>query len=663
MNFDITAGAGRTSVPSNATPVTAVQQQHTGGGSPSDIAGQQQQPKMLAALPSASIASSDGTPRSWSGPYNNSEGGMPIPPPCPFPKEIRMAHMKKMNDGSNNNNNNNNNNIHNDDDDDTKRGIRNQGYNNDNSNEDFPIENHNKINDNDNDNSKGDLFTTSAEDDNHNMTQNHRSLSEASFGSFSMGEETTYESDGNNNFTDALAAPNDMAAAATSVPGVHDATTTNALPPHQQSSTTTNVAQIVRATNDNPENNSQSDPRPQQQPQTLRMEQPGKTPILGPPPSTTTTTTTTNFSNMGIQHQPTEENSKENNEQLKRYETSLLALEKMQNNQTADETASQITLAHKNSIATEARDATARIPQPLRNNPQQQQQQQQQKPSGDEFIELLDDDVVVTTAVKPPSMDPGMSAAAAFDAQLNRGLAGIKRSRPADINNNSNSQPIVPGSSLHGYQYAQMPNNTYRQPAAPPIQQQQQPVVRPDVSSEPQYINLPSTHIPTWDNPLPPIVVPQQRQSHSHMNRYKRFELSLLNVSEFTITGLPVTFDGMPSSVLGFRKIVKEVSRGHGKAVFERDNPKKNDKNDSTNTASSFGAEQYSSYGENRNPDGGKWRIPLVRVSLFNVCLFGNDGSALTNHAVSFSRVHTVPFIRILKAIECARSKAFQKTN
>ena len=622
MNFGITAGTGRTSVPSNATPVTDVQQ-HNGGGSPSDIAEQQQQqqqqPKMLPALPSASIASSDGTPRSWSGPYNNSEGGMPIPPPCPFPKEIRMAYLKKMNNASNNIN----------DDDNTKRGIRNQGYNNDNNNEDFPIENHNKVND---DNTKGDLLTTSAEDDKHNLTQNHRSLSEASFGSFSMGEETTYESDGNNNFSDALAAPNDMAAAAaaaTSVPVVHDATN-NALPPHQ-TSTTTNVPQIFRATNDNPENNSQSDPRPQQ-PQTLLMGQPGKkkkAPILDPPPSTTTTTN--NFSNRRIHQQSTEENRKENNEQLKRYETSLLALDKMQNNQTADETASQTALALKNPVATETQDDTARIAQPLKNNPQQQQrQQQQQKPSGDEVIELLDNDVVVTTVVKPPSMHPEINAAVAFDARLSRRLAGIKRSRPADINNTTShplSKPIVPGSSLHGYQYAQMPNNTYRQPAAPPIQQQQQqPVVQPDVSSEPQYINLPSTHIPTWDNPLPPIVVPQQRQSPSHMNRYKRFELSLLNVSEFTITGLPVSLDGMPSSVLGFRKIVKEVSRGHGKAVFERDNPKKNDKNDSTDTSSAFGAEQYSSYGENKNPDGGKWRIPLVRsndgICVFVQCVF-----------------------------------------
>jgi hypothetical protein len=575
MNFDITAGTRRTSVPSNAAPVSAVQHN---SDSPSDIADSseqqqhQHQPKILPTVASASIASSGdpgGSPRSWSGPYN-SERGLPIPPICPFPEEYRM---KKRN---NNNSNNKNDNEH------------------------FPIENHNKVND------KGDLFTSAEDNPTYNiadnMTQSHRSLSDASFGSFSMDEEVMYEADGN--FRDALTVP---------VPVAHD---TNALP-HQKS--TTNVPQIVRATNDDNNNNktiafrnnqpenSQSDPRPPQQ-QTLLMEQQGKAPLLGPPPSTTTTN---NGSNRRIK-QSTEENSKingrifdENNEQLKRYETSLLALEQMQNTQKVDETASQ-TLALKKPVAAETRDV-AYIPQPLINNQHQhqQQQQQQQKTSDEEVIELLDDDVV--TAVKP-SIHPQMAAAFA--------TSGVKRSRPPEINNSHHlSKPIVPGSSLHGYQYAQMLNN-YR--PAPPLELES--VARPDVSSEPHYISLSPTHIPTWDNPLPPVVR-QQRQSHSHTNRYKRFELSLLNVSEFTITGLPVTLDGRPSSVLGFRKIVKEVSRAHGKAVFERDNPKQSDdKNDSTNTSSTFGTEQYSSHGENKNPDGGKWRIPLVRVSLCNVC-------------------------------------------
>eukprot|EP00536_Pseudo-nitzschia_multiseries_P004452 jgi/Psemu1/237653/estExt_Genewise1.C_740023 len=98
-------------------------------------------------------------------------------------------------------------------------------------------------------------------------------------------------------------------------------------------------------------------------------------------------------------------------------------------------------------------------------------------------------------------------------------------------------------------------------------------------------------------------------------NSHKHFELSLLNVSEFTIIGLPVSFDGRPSSVLGFRKIIKEVSRGHGKPVFERDNPKSH---------ANIGGEtsltnnnDYGSHGDIDNPDGGKWRIPLGAYRAF----------------------------------------------
>lgn len=58
---------------------------------------------------------------------------------------------------------------------------------------------------------------------------------------------------------------------------------------------------------------------------------------------------------------------------------------------------------------------------------------------------------------------------------------------------------------------------------------------------------------------------------------------------------------------MGFRKIIKRVSQGHGTAVFERDNPK--NKNGTTNISSGY--EQYSSHGDMANPDGGKWRIPL----------------------------------------------------
>jgi hypothetical protein len=101
---------------------------------------------------------------------------------------------------------------------------------------------------------------------------------------------------------------------------------------------------------------------------------------------------------------------------------------------------------------------------------------------------------------------------------------------------------------------------------------------------DPVYLEFSPNHTPTWSNILPPLP------AHNSTDERKRFELSLLNVQEFTITGLTIgTFDGRRSSVLGFRKVIKEVSRGHGKAVFERDKE----------------------FRDESGTDGGKWRIPL----------------------------------------------------
>jgi hypothetical protein len=66
--------------------------------------------------------------------------------------------------------------------------------------------------------------------------------------------------------------------------------------------------------------------------------------------------------------------------------------------------------------------------------------------------------------------------------------------------------------------------------------------------------------------------------------RHKYFKLSLLNVNEFTITGLPVSYDSPPTSISGLRVPIRKISREHGKAVFDRDK-------------------------EDEGP--GKWRIPL----------------------------------------------------
>jgi hypothetical protein len=309
----------------------------------------------------------------------------------------------------------------------------------------------------------------------------------------------------------------------------------------------------------------------------------------------------------------TEENEKKNNNirddnlvQFQRSGADLPVLGINQNNQKAGETRFETQVNENTGAATMG----AHSQQPHKVN-----EQQKTKVLADDVIELLDDD---TETVVQQSQQPRMATGAIV-------TSGVKRSRPTEINANHNTKPIVPGSTLQGYQshsnqYVHS-NNQRVQPSGLQTAANANMIRRRDVSSEPQYISLPADHIPTWEHPLPPLVRPSQ----AYTNGYKHFELSLLNVSEFTITGLPVTLDGRPSSVLGFRKIVKEVSRGHGKAIFERDNPKQNTDN-LTNSSSSFNAGQYSSHGEDANPDGGKWRIPLVRSNneyfLFNLCSF-----------------------------------------
>eukprot|EP00934_Nitzschia_sp_Nitz4_P008612 Nitzschia sp. Nitz4//scaffold41_size133979//42374//46364//NITZ4_003339-RA/size133979-snap-gene-0.118-mRNA-1//-1//CDS//3329551446//8602//frame0 len=84
------------------------------------------------------------------------------------------------------------------------------------------------------------------------------------------------------------------------------------------------------------------------------------------------------------------------------------------------------------------------------------------------------------------------------------------------------------------------------------------------IQGDPVFVDMPPGFVPTWENPMP-------RQAIQRPARPKRFELSLVNVKEFTITGLPVDWESEPSSLDGLRKVIKDLSRGHGNATFERD--------------------------------------------------------------------------------------------
>ncbi|KAG7356577.1 SNF2/helicase domain containing protein [Nitzschia inconspicua] len=248
--------------------------------------------------------------------------------------------------------------------------------------------------------------------------------------------------------------------------------------------------------------------------------------------------------------------------------------------------------------------------------------------SNDEIIELLDDD-------DEEDHDFNNNVVASITSSS---VAGVKRPHPSSSHihdNNRKPTLIQPGSSIPGFEH-QYRLQTQSQAAHLRYQQQQQihphqyprhaknppssgqaaavealyrakygqthepqhqnqhhqlhhrryPPSRPRVNrvQDPKYLEFASDHIPTWTRMLPELP------THNSTDELKWFELSLLNVKEFTITGQPIgTFDGRRSSVLGFRKVIKEFSRGHGKPRFERDKE----------------------FRDESGSDGGKWRIPL----------------------------------------------------
>jgi hypothetical protein len=98
----------------------------------------------------------------------------------------------------------------------------------------------------------------------------------------------------------------------------------------------------------------------------------------------------------------------------------------------------------------------------------------------------------------------------------------------------------------------------------------------------PAYLPLPPQFKPNWLQLLPS---PQRKSAPSEPGsglQGKVYQLSLLNVNEFTIEGLSPRHDMKPSSVSGLRVPIRQISRKHGKSVYERD-----------------------------KDGGGKWRIPL----------------------------------------------------
>lgn len=138
----------------------------------------------------------------------------------------------------------------------------------------------------------------------------------------------------------------------------------------------------------------------------------------------------------------------------------------------------------------------------------------------------------------------------------------------------------------------QQPNHISQPATANAIQQLYQPTVRqPQHASisnaQPEYLDVKKGFVATWKNLLPPQMATANPQAP---RKFRAYQLSLLNVSEFTISGLATGETQQTTSLAGLRAPIRQISRDHGKAVYERDADAQ---------------------------DGGKWRIPLGAYQAF----------------------------------------------
>ena len=128
---------------------------------------------------------------------------------------------------------------------------------------------------------------------------------------------------------------------------------------------------------------------------------------------------------------------------------------------------------------------------------------------------------------------------------------------------------------------------------APTISHQPDGQLQPSQRStmlQPTSIPMKPGYVPTWKKLLPRGFLVTRKQKEQQDTQRKAYSLSVLNVSEFTISGASPDGYSELSSVQGLRAHIRQFSRDYGKAVFERDS---------------------------ESIEGGKWRIPLGAYQAF----------------------------------------------
>jgi hypothetical protein len=172
------------------------------------------------------------------------------------------------------------------------------------------------------------------------------------------------------------------------------------------------------------------------------------------------------------------------------------------------------------------------------------------------------------------------------------------------------SAPAIPGPPLH--QHPRVAPMIH----PPHLRHPQQHHIAP--IGAPVYVPYPPGFRPTWAalmpdlRPRPPPVAAAEAATAGPPRR-KRYKLSLLNVNQFTITGLPPEYNEPPTSIAGLRVPIRQIARDHGRAVFDQEPSVDGDS---------------ASAGNNVNNSGpGRWRIPLGAYHAFYAYLVSDPNT------------------------------------
>jgi hypothetical protein len=195
-------------------------------------------------------------------------------------------------------------------------------------------------------------------------------------------------------------------------------------------------------------------------------------------------------------------------------------------------------------------------------------------------------------------------------------LHGMPPPRPDAPLLSASTSPGPPSS--HQRHVAPMPP-----PPLPPPQHHQQLHHRLATIGIPEYVPYPPGFRPTWTALMPDMRPPAAiapaatAAAAARPPRRKYYKLSLLNVNQFTITGLSPEYGGPPTSIAGLRVPIRQIARDHGKAVFDKD-----PSSSSSGEGDSASANNVSNYS-----GSGRWRIPLGAYHAFYAYLVSDPNT------------------------------------